>query len=451
VARDSDLLGSLAWGERGITFSRNNDLWLAPSDGGPERLLLKPDAARKETILANQIFLPDGRLLFASVTSETGSERIEALSLDGRRTVVLESANTPLYSPTGHLVFSRDGALMASAFDSASLKLRGAATTLRAKGELGVTGSGGVQASLSARGDLAFIRSRYQSTRVDLVDRGGAVQYLSFPGARYQGPRVSPDGRRIMVEVSGLRVEAFDLDRQAMTRLTPEAPGTGWPIWNRDGTAAFFRRFNRPAWTATDGTGRDGQVPGGEANDYPSGPGPDADSFLAVRITAATSGDVVLISRTGAFEPRPVIATPAYEGGGQLSPDRRWLVYATNESGRFEIQVRRYPAADRMWRVSSGFGGQPQWRADGREIFYRDGQNMIAVPFDGSKDEPVIGKPSPLFKDEYEFGQGLTTANYDRTPDGRFVMLRRGAPGISLSLVLNWTGELEEIMSRGTP
>ena len=450
VAEDTDLLGSLAWGKPGIVFSRNNALWLAPSGGGPLRLLAKPDPARREVALANQIFLPDGRLLFVSLTSDDGSERIEALSLDGgTRTVVLENANTPLFSTTGHLLFSRDGALVASAFDSVSLTMPGTAVVLMPKGELGATGSGAVQASLSANGDLIFVRSRYQATRVDLVGREGAAQYLPFPSARYTNPRVSPDGRRIMVEVSGLRVEAFDLERRSMSRLSPEAPGTGWPIWNRDGTAAFFRRYNTPSWKTTDGTGQEGQVPGGVTNDYPSGPGPDPDSFLAVRVASETSGDVVLISRTGAFEPKPIVATPAYEGGGQLSPDGKWIVYATNESGRFEIQIRRFPAADRKWPVSSGFGGQPQWRPDGREISYRDGQNIIGVPFDGSKNEPVIGKPAALFRDEYDFGLGLTSANYDRTRDGGFIMLRRETPGISLSLVLNWTEELKQIMSRG--
>jgi hypothetical protein len=413
---------------------------------------VKLDPARQERVLSSPSFLPDGRILFSNLTSEAGGRRIEALSLDGKiRTVVLENANTPVYSPTGHLIFGRDGALMATAFDAVSLKIVGAAIMLMPKGELGVTNSGAIQVSLAANGDLAFIRYGDRATSVDLVDRSGSVQYLPFPRAGYLNPRVSPDGRRIMVEVSGLRAEAFDIERLSMTRLTPEVPGMGWPIWNLDGTAVFLRRYNLPYWIATDGTGQEGEIPGGKVNDYPSGPGPDPDSLLAVRITAETSGDVVLISRTGAFEPKAVFSTPAYEGGGQLSPDGRWLVYATNETGQFEIQVRRFPAADRMWRVSTGFGGQPHWRADGREISYRDGRNMVVVPFDGSKEEPIIGKQAPLFKDDYDFGLGLTTANYHRTRDGRFVMLRRDTSGISVRLVLNWTEELSKIMARDTP
>jgi Tol biopolymer transport system component len=262
-------------------------------------------------------------------------------------------------------------------------------------------------------------------------------------------PRVSPEGRRIAVEAQGLRIDVLDLQRQTLIRLTPEAPGTSFVIWNRDGSTAVFRRYNTPYWVATDGSGREGRVPGGIPNDYPSGAGPDADSVLMTRVQADTGGDIFLHSLSGAFKPKPLVATRSYEGGAQLSPDGRWLVYVSTESGQFEIQVRRYPALDRKWHVSAGFGVQPRWRADGREIFYRDGQNMAAVPFDGSKQEPSIGVPVALFKDEYDLGQGITIANYDVTKEGRFVMLRTDTKGASLRLVMNWSEELREIIARG--
>lgn len=115
-----------------------------------------------------------------------------------------------------------------------------------------------------------------------------------------------------------------------------------------------------------------------------------------------------LLSISSAFEPRPLVATRAYEGGAQLSKDGRWLVHVSNESGQSEIYVRRYPALDRRWQVSEGSGLQ-RWSASGREIYYRDGTNVMAVPFDGSGGEPAVGKPTALFKDEYDLGQASPT------------------------------------------
>lgn len=155
------------------------------------------------------------------------------------------------------------------------------------------------------------------------------------------------------------------------------------------------------------------------------------------------------MSASGAFEPKRLISTRTYEGGAQLSPDGRWLVYVSNESGQSEILVRQYPALGRQWEASEGLGNQPRWSAAGREIYYRNGAQLMAVPFDGSRDEPVIGKAAALFKDEYDFGQGTTIPNYDVTREGRFLMLRRDPQGGTLRLVLNWTQELKDILAKG--
>ena len=451
LADGVDLTGGLAWGNSGIAYVRNSVIWLKPEGGGPERQVTKLDEARHEVLHAYLHFLPDGRtLLFSSLTTQPGEERAEAVSLiDGTRTAVMEHAGTPLWSPTGHLLFARDGALLATTFDPVSLKATGAATRVIAKGTVATTMLGGLAVRLSPSGDLLLLPISYRAARVAAVTRAGGVTILPFPLARYLNPRVSPDGRRVMVEVQSLRLDAFDFERQTISRLTPEAPGTVFSLWNRDGTAIVFKRFNAPYWIATDGSGRGGPVPGGVTNDFLSGPGPDADSFLSARISAQNAADVFLLSISGKFAPKPLIATPAYEGGGQVSKDGRWLVYVTSESGRLETAVRRYPALDRKWPVSSGFGVQPRWRTDGREIYYRDGENMMAASFDGSKDVPIIGKPVVLFKDEYDLGQGVTNAGYDVTNDGGFILLRRDAKGAGLSLILNWTEELKEIIARG--
>ena len=155
------------------------------------------------------------------------------------------------------------------------------------------------------------------------------------------------------------------------------------------------------------------------------------------------------MSMSGAYEPKPLVVTPAYDGGAQLSPDGRWLLYQTNVSGQAEIYVRRYPALDRQWQVSEGGGVQARWSRGSREIYYRSGQRIVAVAMDTSGEEPVFGKPVALFTDDYDFGQGVSIPNYDVTPDGHFVMLRRGANGGKLRVVVNWTEELKQSLASG--
>jgi len=200
---------------------------------------------------------------------------------------------------------------------------------------------------------------------------------------------------------------------------------------------------------AADGSGKTALVPAGQVNDFPSAPGPDADSIIVVRVQSETSGDIFLLSISGRFPPKPLLMTPAYEGGAQLSPDRRWLLYQSNESGQPEIYVRRYPTLDREWQVSEGGGVQARWSHTGREIYFRSGRHMMSVALEASADEPKFGKPKAVFADEYQFGQSISIPNYDVTPDGRFIMLRGGAQGGSLRVVIHWTEELKQILAAG--
>ena len=202
--------------------------------------------------------------------------------------------------------------------------------------------------------------------------------------------------------------------------------------------------FGVPFWAAADGSGDSGPVPNATVNDFPSSRGPDPDAVITLRLSPETSGDVFL-SMSGAFAPRPLIVTPAYEGGAQLSPDGRWLLYQSDASGRAEIYVRRYPALDRQWQVSEDGGVQPRWSRNNREIYYRGGGHIVAASLDASGAEPVFGKPTALFTDDYDFGSGASIANYDVTQDGRFIMIRRGANGGKLRVIVNWTEELKQI------
>jgi Tol biopolymer transport system component len=451
VASGADLNAGVGWGSGGIVYTRGSALWIVPAQGGESKQLTVLDTARHEVLHTDPTLLPGGdTVLFSSLTTESGTERIEAVSSDGRkRWVVIEHAMTPIWSSTGHLLFGRDGAVWAVAFDPNSTTVRGAAVPIIPSGVVGTVLSGGPAFQLSSNGTLVFAPADFYSKRVVSVGRDSSEVALNLPPNRYANPRISPDGRRLLVESGFSVIETLDLVRGTRSRLTATALGTSYPTWTADGEVVVFRRFNVPFWAAADGSGKAGPVPAGLVNDYPSSPGPDSDSILDVRIQPETSGNIFLMSISGKFPPKPLLVTPAYEGGAQLSPDGRWLLYQSNESGQSEIYVRRYPAMDRQWQVSEGGGVQARWSRTTREIYYRSAQHMILVAFDASGAEPSFGKPAALFADEYDFGVNLSIANYDLTRDGRFIMLRSGTHGSRLRVVTNWTEELKHILAAG--
>jgi eukaryotic-like serine/threonine-protein kinase len=307
----------------------------------------------------------------------------------------------------------------------------------------------GLTFRLSAAGTLVYAPAGYNASRVVAVSREGAETGFDVPEARYTNPRVSPDGRRLLVARDGTAIEVLDLARGTETRLTPPALGTGFATWLAGGRRVLFRRLEAVTWIAADGSGTEGLVPQAIRRDWPTAAGPDPDSALVARWQSETGSDVFLLSMTGKAEPRSLIATPANEGGAQFSPDGRWLLYQSDTSGAAEIFVRPYPGLDRAYQVSAGGGFQPRWNPATMEICYRAGGRMVAVPFDGRGAEPVVGKPLPLFDDDYDFGVGIANPNYDITRDGRFVMLRRGPRSGTLRVALHWTDELRLILEKG--
>jgi serine/threonine protein kinase len=451
VARGADLLSPVAWASDDIVYARGGALWSTPAQGGVSRQLTALDAARHEVLHGDLAVLPGGRVvLFSSLTTEAGTERIEAVSVDGqKRSVVIEHASTPVWSPTGHLLFGRDGAVWAVAFDSKNVSTIGPAVPVIPTGVVNTVRSGSLGFLVSSTGTLIFVPADFDAKRVVSVGRDGSMLALNMPPSRYGMPRISPDGRRLLVEAQGSTIETLDLVRGTHARLTASSMGTSFPTWTADSKGVVFKRFNMPFWTAADGSGRAGPVPEGLINDFPSSPGPEPDSILDVRIQPETSGDIFLISITGKFQPKALLSTSAYEGGPQLSPDGHWMLYQSNESGQPEIYIRRYPAMDRQWQISEGGGVQPRWSSGSREIYYRGGHHIMAVAVAGAGAEPAFGKPVALFADDYDFGQSVSIANYDVTRDGRFIMLHRSSHGNSLRSVIHWTEELKQILAGG--
>src|SRR5262249_23801166 len=258
------------------------------------------------------------------------------------------------------------GAIWAVAFDPDSLAVGEAAVPVIAAGAVSTVRSGSLGYGLSSDGTLVYVPGDFDTKRAMSVGRDGSEIALPLAPGRYGNPRVSPDGRRLLVEKEESMIETLDFARGTRAMVASAALGTSFPSWTSDSEGVVFRRFNLPFWAAADGSGKSAFVPSGIINDYPSSPGPDPDSIVFGRIQAETSGDISLLSISGKFPPKPLLATPAYEGSAQLSPDGRWLLYQSNSSGQPEVYVRRFPALDREWQVSEGGGVQTRWSRSNR-------------------------------------------------------------------------------------
>jgi eukaryotic-like serine/threonine-protein kinase len=447
IEHDAEFSAGAAWGtDDRITFVRAGALWQVPASGGPAKQLTTLDSGKRELLHAWPSIIAQGRiLLFASITgSSRGASHIEALSLaTGQRRVIVESGTFPLYAPSGHLVFFRDGALLGAPFDVDRLEVTGPVVRVLENLAVGTTMDAPL-AALSNTGSLTYAPSDAGTTRLVWVSREGVEQPITDTPRRYQYPRLASDGRRTVVAADGdLWIQ--DVTRGTFSRLTSEQTvGNAFPVWTPDGTRVLFRTLTGMYWTAADGSGHAQAIAGSLSGDLPCSVSPDGDTLAFMRQNAQASRDVYVLSLHGHSPPRPVVNTPAYEGGAQFSPNGHWMVYASDESGQMQVYVRPFPGPDRRWPVSTQGGTQPLWSSDGKAIFYRVGNRMMVVDLSAGVDL-TLSQPRQLFEQRYVF-QNISVANYDVSSDGqRFVMIKDEAGSGRLNVVLNWTEELKRL------
>ena len=449
IEHDAEFSAGAAWGpDDRITFVRAGALWQVPVSGRPAKQITTLDTGKQELLHAWPSVIAQGRiLLFASITgSSRGASHIEALSLPaGERHVIVESGTFPLYAPSGHLVFFRDGALLGAPFDVDRLKVTGPVVRVLENLAVGTTMDAPL-AALSNAGSLTYAPGDAGTTQLVWVSRQGVEVPITETPRRYQYPRLAPDGLRAVVVTAGdLWIQ--DIARATFTRLTTEQTvGNAFPVWTPDGTRVLFRTLTGMSWTAADGTGHPEAIAGSLSGDLPCSVSRDRDTLAFMRQNSQTSRDIYVLSLSGRTRPQPVVSTFAFEGGPQFSPDGHWMTYASDESGQMQVYVRPFPGPDRRWPVSTRGGTQPLWNRNGKEIFYRIGNKMMVVDVSGGSANLTLSQPRQLFDQRYVF-QNVSLANYDVSLDGeRFLMVKDEAGSGRLNVVLNWTEELKRLV-----
>jgi serine/threonine-protein kinase len=387
-------------------------------------------------------------ILFASVTgSDRPTVNIEAIPAPGgQRHRILESGTYPLYASSGHLLFFRDGALLATRFDPRRLEVTGHAVS--ALDNISVDQDGNPLVTISSSGSLAYVPSGNATRRLVWVSRQGVEQEITDTPRPYANPRLASDGHRILVENAGGDLWIQDAARGSFTRLTSgETLGNSWAVWTPDARRVGFRTLTGLRWIDAEGSGSSKIIPGTTRGDLPTSISRDGRTLAFIRQSSDTNGDVYVLSLDGDPNPRPIVKTQGYDGGAQFSPDGHWMAYVSNESGPFEVYVRPYPGPDRRLQVSTQGGTHPKWNPNGKELFYRTGNRMMVVEVSTRSGDIVLSQPRVLFEQRYAFGSAQTIANYDVSPDGqRFVMVKDDSSSGRLNVVLNWFEELKRLV-----
>ncbi|HEY4579631.1 MAG TPA: protein kinase [Candidatus Acidoferrales bacterium] len=404
-------------------------------------------------------YLPGGNaVLFAAGSGNWDDAQVAVQSVGtGERRNLIAGGTYPRYAPSGHLVYARRGSLMAVPFDPDRLEITGAAVPVVEGLQQSTTGE--AKYSISATGSLIYVSGgtgQGAQRRLVWVSRNGAEQPLAAPARNYQQPRLSPDGRRVAVQIDEREAQIwlYDLARETTTRLTFEGNRSETPLWTPDGKrVVFYSTKEGPQnlfWQMADGTGGLERLITSEYNHVPMSWSPDGRLLAFTQITA---GRDIWVLRLDDRKAEPFLRTPFIEGAAQFSSDGRWLAYVSDESGRPEIYVQPYPGPGGKWQISTDGGTEPMWNRNGRELFYRSGNKMMSVEV---TTQPAFsaGRPRMLFERPYvSIPLPQTYQYYDVSPDGqRFLMVKESEQATyatQINVVLNWSEELKQRVPAG--
>ena len=426
-------------------------LMIVPSGGGEARPLTELDHESGEKSHRWPIALPGGEhLVFLSQTSEGGTaddrSGLDVLSLvDRSRTRIVDVNSSAAYAPPGYLFYWYGGSLVVSPFDVDRHILAGEQMPV-AEG-VGYTANEMGVFSVSQTGVLAYHIGSGVSlpSRLQWYDREGTLLSEAAPVGLYRRMRLSPDGRQVSY-TEGLTIWVRDLVRGTNTRVTFDEEDHNAPVWSPDGQWLAF------GTTRTNGSEVRRKPSSGlgdeelvyefdkqfEARDW----SPDGNLLMFETLQPGTEWDIWVYSFAD-NQARSLVATPFSDVDPCFSPDGRFVVYASNESGRTEVYVVPTSGGSRKWQVSIKGGSAPIWSPIGDEIFFLDPDlNLTSVTVSGNKDL-MFGDPQVLFKIPALRVEDLT---FDVAPDGqRFLVNTTEAQQIAESLILvqNWENLVE--------
>jgi serine/threonine protein kinase len=431
-------------------------LFRVSATGGEVMQMRALDRARQESVYHSPFFLPDGRHFLYYIQSGRKDVRgIYVGSLDDDvKQRLLDADQNGVYAPPGYLVFVRQGTLLTQAFDARALRLSGEAIPLAESVGSNPNFTRG-NFSVSDNGLLVYDSSlNRQSKQLVWVDRGGKPLGSQEAAGSYTIVWLSPDEKRVAIDRFDGQTGTYDLwiqkfEGDGASRFTFDPADDVYPVWSPDGSRIVWAS-NREGvhdlyQKAASGAGQDELLLKSDYRKFPTDWSQDGRFIVYYEIDPKTKRDIWILPADRSQKPFPFLQTEANEAGAQLSPDGRWIAYASDESGSYEVYVRSFPDARARWQISTKGGVGPHWRRDGKELFYYSADGKVMSAEVGGGTSFAAGAPVALF--EFRSGNGVPfIAPFTVAADGQRFLLNTlvdESGGAPLTIMLNWTANLK--------
>jgi Tol biopolymer transport system component len=441
-----------------ILFSRDNGsgLFRVSAAGGAITPVITVDASHSQIRYFWPRFLPDGKHFLYLAWGST-AEGIYIGSLDSKESKLLvQSVASAMYAPPGYLLFLRaGGALMAQPFDIEKLQLSGEPSQVAE--EVGYNPSTGrAFFSVSNNGVLVYRSNILRNSQLTWFDRSGKqLGTVGTPGLMLT-PSLSPDEKQVAILrgdlTSASDIWLVDLSRESSSRFTFDPAMDTHPVWSPDGSRIVFSSGRAGPddlyWKPSNGAGTEELLFKSVNRKVPSDWSSDGRFVLYSETTTNNSSDIWALPLFGDKQPIPIVQSSFGEGQAKFSPDGRWIVYVSNESGTPQVYVQNFPDAGRKLMVSINGGFEPRWRRDGKELFYLGTDNkvmVVQVKTNGNDFE--AGTPSPLFQANLTLFVPVGGSAGEVTHDGQRFLINVLVEETSSSpavVVQNWTASLKK-------
>ena len=438
-----------------IVVSTRGRLATIPAAGGTPKILLSADTVSGEGSYRFPLVLSDGKTVLFTLFAQAGlaaTARIGVVAIDGSGKRILDLIGTdPIAVIEGRLIYaSANGAIMAVPFDERRHEPTGAPVPVI--NDAAVGGGGPMKGAASRSGSLVYLSGSSTQQVVLTEPRGASTVLVSQPG-HYLHPRLSPDGKQLALEVrtgAATEIDIFDIASGTLAPLTTDGSFNTNPEWTSDGKRVLYSstRDGRPGlWLQpVDHSGPAQRLMRADSVVFLEGVLSADGRTLVVHVDGVrATNDLRYRGLTNDTTLKELVTTPFNEMGPRISPDGRWVAFASDESGSFQVYVTPLPGPGGRYQVSTTGGVTPVWSPDGRRLYYAYGGRLEAATLAFAPTISVTARETV-----FESGSSLPPAhaNYDITPDGkRFVMFKSTGGDAQLIVVHDWTYELRERMA----